>query len=96
MTDKYKALREAAVDALSMGQNQRVNLPGGALVELLTERDALLEALRKASCELSCMIDYVGESSAINMIGGREAHKEANKVLNEICAVFEPATRGAE
>jgi hypothetical protein len=96
MTDKYNTLRGAVAATLRMGAESRISIPGRTVQALLDERDALLAALHKATYELDCMIDYVGESSAINMVGGRDAYNEASQVLDEICAAIESATRGAE
>ena len=93
MSDKYKELRGTVTETILSGTGI-AHIDPAAILALLAERDELLEALRKAASELSCMIDYVGESSAINMIGGRAEYNEANKVLNEICEVFAAATKG--
>jgi len=59
---------------------------------LIAAAPELLEALTAAASDIDCLLDFVGESSAINMIGGRSAYGAARDTLDKICAAIKKAT----
>lgn len=52
-------------------------------------RDRVLtNALEAAAADLDCLLDYVGESGAIRMVGAVDAYEQARKTLDTIYALL--------
>ena len=49
----------------------------------------LLEALQEAAETIDSLLDYVGDSNAIRMIGARERYAEARTLLYRIYALLD-------
>jgi len=59
---------------------------------LIAAAPELLEAAQQAFSDLDSLMDFVGESNAIRMVGAREAYGRSRKTIDALHAAIKKAT----
>lgn len=54
----------------------------------------IIALLRESAATIDSLLDYIGESNAIRMVGAREAHADARTLLQELDAIATALSKG--